>query len=127
MRRALVAASLGAAAILMAVPNAWAQTAVASGTVVSRAPMSGTATVAVNAPKISSFTPGKGPMGTIVTITGTGFTGTTKVTFALVAAQFKVLSSTRISATVPCGAATGRIRVSNAKGTATTAKSFTMT
>jgi uncharacterized repeat protein (TIGR03803 family) len=76
-------------------------------------------------PTVSSFTPTSGPVGTIVIITGTGFTGATRVTFGGVSAtQFTVDSATQISATVPTGAKTGVIAVttpggSGSKGTFT--------
>ena len=60
------------------------------------------------APVISSLTPTSGPTagGTSVTITGTGFTGTTAVTFdGVAAASFTVVSDTEITATTPAHAA----------------------
>ena len=99
----------------------------------ARSPGSFTVT-AVPAPTITSFTPTFGPTGTSVTITGTNFSGTvggtnfttTGVTFNNVAATFVVNSATQISATVPSTATTGRIRVTNGGGTATSATDFTV-
>ena len=57
-------------------------------------------------PVISSVTPSSGPEGgfTDVTISGTGFTGTTSVTFGGQAAMsFTVDSNSQISATTPAG------------------------
>jgi hypothetical protein len=79
------------------------------------------------APTISSFSPTSGPVGTNVTITGTGLTGTTKVTFAGTNAAFTVVSDTSLSATVPGGAATGLIALTTPGGTATSANAFTVT
>jgi large repetitive protein len=62
-----------------------------------------------------------------VTITGTAFTGATKVLFNGKAATFTVVSSTRITATVPAGATTGRIKVTTPGGTATSKKAFRVT
>jgi hypothetical protein len=78
-------------------------------------------------PTISSFSPTSGPVGTLVTINGTNFTGTTSVKFAGTTAPFTVNSSTRIGATVPAGAATGRISVTTPGGTATSSTPFTVT
>lgn len=76
-------------------------------------------------PAVTSLNPryGPGAGGTSVTITGTGFTGTTAVAFgANPAASFSVVSDTTITATSPA-AATGTIdvRVTNADGTSATA------
>jgi hypothetical protein len=79
-------------------------------------------------PTIISFTPPSGPVGTWVTITGTAFTGTTKVTFGGVAATtFTVNSATQITATVPTGAKTGKIGVTTNGVTVTSKTNFTVT
>jgi len=70
-------------------------------------------------PVIKSFTPTNGPVGTQVTITGSGFIGATKVTFGGVkATSYTVNSGTQITATVPTGAITGKIAVTTPGGTA---------
>lgn len=70
-------------------------------------------------PVIKSFTPTNGPVGTQVTITGSGFVGATKVTFGGVkATSYTVNSGTQITATVPTGAMTGKIAVTTPGGTA---------
>jgi uncharacterized protein (TIGR03437 family) len=67
-------------------------------------------------------------VGTQVTITGTSFTGATKVTFGGVkATMFSVDSNTQITATVPTGAKTGKIQVTTPGGTATSSGVFTVT
>lgn len=76
-------------------------------------------------PTVSSFSPTSGPVGTAVGISGTGFTGITSVTFNNIAAAFTVNSSSSITATVPAGASTGRVRVINADGTGQSATNFT--
>jgi hypothetical protein len=53
-----------------------------------------------------------------VQVSGTGFTGTTDVSFGGSPAAFTVDSDTSISTTVPIGAATGKVRVTNAADTA---------
>ena len=80
-----------------------------------------------SAPTISSFSPGSGPTGTSVGITGTNFTGATSVKFNGRAAVFGVDSGTHITATVPDGASSGRITATTPAGTATSATNFTVT
>jgi IPT/TIG domain len=82
-------------------------------------------TVAAACATITSFTPTHGPVGTVVTITGTGFTGATGVTFNTTAATtFTVNSATQITATVPTGATTGKIKVTVGGGTVTSTDDF---
>ncbi len=93
--------------------------------------LNGTATsstrfTVVAAPTITSFSPTSGRVGTSVTITGTNFTGATVVRFNNVTASFVVKSSTKITATVPAGATTGRISVTALGGTATSTTNFTV-
>ncbi len=78
-------------------------------------------------PVVLSFSPGSGPVGTVVTITGTGFTGATQVTFrGLAAPVFTVDSDTQITVTVPSKARTGKIAVITPGGKGTSATSFTV-
>ena len=73
------------------------------------------------APTISSFTPTTGTIGTVVTITGTNFTGATAVSFGSAPAQsFTVNSATSITAVVNYGE-TGSVSVITSGGTATMA------
>jgi virginiamycin B lyase len=78
------------------------------------------------APTIESFAPASGAVGTSVIINGTSFTGATSVTFNGVMAAFVINSDTKITATVPIGATTGRITVTTTGGSATSAASFTV-
>jgi hypothetical protein len=78
-------------------------------------------------PFISSFTPASGPLGTEVTITGTGLTAATAVQFnGTAAATFTVDSPTQIRATVATGSTTGKISVTTAGGTTLSATDFTI-
>ena len=80
------------------------------------------------APQITSFDPPSGPVGTPVTVTGTGLAQTTKVTFGGVKATvFTVNSDTQVTATVPAGAQTGKIAITTPGGTAASATNFTVT
>ncbi|HEY0109696.1 MAG TPA: Ig-like domain-containing protein, partial [Fibrella sp.] len=90
------------------------------------------------APTILTFTPEAGPPGAIVTITGTNFTGTKVVAFnelscgpmvsdiSTAATGYQILSDTSIKAKVPPSATTGRISVTNAESTGTSADTFTV-
>ncbi len=83
----------------------------------------------VPAPTISSLTPSKGPAsgGTSVTITGTHFTGASKVTFGTTtAASYTVTSATMIKAKTKAHApGTVQISVTTVGGTATSVPKFT--
>jgi hypothetical protein len=72
------------------------------------------------APSVASLSPNTGPTagGTTVTITGTGFTGATGVSFNGTSAPFAVNSDTRITTfSPPHAAATVNIQVTNLQGT----------
>jgi uncharacterized repeat protein (TIGR03803 family) len=77
-------------------------------------------------PTITKFAPESGPVGTSVTITGTGLKQTTKVTFDGKSATFTVISDTEVKADVPTDATTGKIAVTTKGGSATSAASFTV-
>ncbi len=77
-------------------------------------------------PTLKTFTPSSGPVGTSVTITGTGLTQTTKVMFNKLSASFTVNSDSQITAMVPAGATTGKIAVTTKGGSATSSTSFTV-
>jgi hypothetical protein len=80
----------------------------------------------LNTPSILGFTPPSGPVGTPVTITGTGFTQTTTVEFGTKTAAFIVDSDTQVTATVPARARTGKIKIVTPAGSATSKTSFTV-
>jgi hypothetical protein len=67
-------------------------------------------------PTISGFSPTFGPVGTTVTITGTGFTGATAVLFGTVQSTFTVVSDTAIVAIVPVGTRRSTINVHTPAG-----------
>jgi uncharacterized repeat protein (TIGR03803 family) len=80
------------------------------------------------APKaaIVSFNPSHGKVGTHVVIHGNHFVGATAVTFNGVSAAFHVLNTGNIRATVPPGATTGPIAVTNPGGTTVSSNQFTV-
>ncbi|MFL5679673.1 MAG: beta strand repeat-containing protein [Chloroflexota bacterium] len=90
----------------------------------------GTATSATDLviePSIASFSPGSGPVGTTVTITGSGFTGATAVRFGSTpAVTFTVVSDTQITTRVPVGASSGKISVVTPGATDTSKSKFTV-
>jgi hypothetical protein len=75
---------------------------------------------------ITSIAPTSGVVGDDIAINGTNFNTATAVKFNATAADFTVNSSTKITATVPLGATTGKITVTNAGGTATSGSTFTV-
>jgi hypothetical protein len=64
--------------------------------------------------KIKSISPTSGPVGTSITVTGSGFTGATKVTVGGKSGSFTVNSSTQITVTVPIGAQDRQDRIHHA-------------
>ena len=79
-------------------------------------------------PVITSFLPVSGPVGTSVTITGTDLGSATVLTFNGVSALPATSNNaTTIVAVVPATATTGKISVTTAGGSYTTASNFTIT
>ena len=79
-------------------------------------------------PHITGFNPNSGSVGSAVTITGTGFLGTTSARFnGTAVTSFVVVNDGKITTTVPSGATTGKISVTNPQGTDTSGTSFTVT
>ncbi len=78
------------------------------------------------APIITKFSPTRGKVGKKVTITGRNFVGTTAVAFNGRSATFTVKSTSTLIATVPAGATTGPVTVTNAGGPAVSSGTFTV-
>ncbi|MEM7153981.1 MAG: IPT/TIG domain-containing protein [Myxococcota bacterium] len=78
------------------------------------------------APTIDSFTPTSDAPGQRVTVTGSGFTGATKVKFNGTNAAFTTQSDTRLVATVPDDATTGEITVKNSVDSVNSSEDFTV-
>ena len=78
-------------------------------------------------PTLTSFAPPKGPVGTTVTLTGSGFDGTSTVAFNGRSAFYQVLSDTQLKAIVPTRATSGPITVTTSGVTVTSTASFIVT
>jgi uncharacterized repeat protein (TIGR03803 family) len=79
-------------------------------------------------PTISAISPTSGPVGTRVTITGTGLSGASQVKFGgAKASSYTVNSGTSITATVPAGAKTGKVSVKTEGGSVSSNAVFTVT
>jgi hypothetical protein len=81
-------------------------------------------------PLVLLFSPPSGPVGTSVVVTGSGFdddTPATSVKFNTTSATFVINSNIQITATVPVGATSGPISVTDAAGTSSSLLSFNVT
>lgn len=78
-------------------------------------------------PSVASFDPMHAPVLTAVTLSGKNFTGTTSVEVGAVSASFSVVSDTDLQVTIPSGASTERIRVTNGEGTSYSPGRFVVT
>jgi hypothetical protein len=81
-------------------------------------------------PQITSFTPASGPVATVVTLTGSGFSGATSVTFGSETSSLNapvVVGPNEIIATLDANGTTGPIQVLASGVTATSADPFTVT
>lgn len=79
-------------------------------------------------PKILSFSPPTGPVGTSVVISGSGLIQTTTITLGGVkVTSYSVDSDKQVTITVPTGAKTGKIVLTTPGGKATSSKTFTVT
>jgi outer membrane protein assembly factor BamB len=85
------------------------------------------ASVLAAAPRITSFSPQKGPLGTSVTITGHHLAGVTAVRFNGKRATFSDNTAHQVKAVVPKGASSGFIRVTTAGGSDTSDTDFRVT
>lgn len=76
---------------------------------------------------ITTFSPGTGPVGTVVTLNGSGFSGSNRAWIgAAHNGVVTILSDTRARVTIPAGATTGAIRLLNPAHAAVTAAVFTV-
>jgi hypothetical protein len=91
--------------------------------------MSGCPAIKLPLPIISTFTPSIGSVTarTVITVTGSNFSGITSVKINGKAATFTVSSMSSMQVTVPTGATTGKISVTNSAGTVNSAASLIIT
>ncbi|NNK69238.1 MAG: T9SS type A sorting domain-containing protein, partial [Flavobacteriaceae bacterium] len=75
---------------------------------------------------VTGFSPDSGPENTYVTITGTGFTAGTAVTFNGASATIESQTATELVVSVPAGASTGVITVTEALCDVSTSTDFTL-
>lgn len=78
------------------------------------------------APSITSFSPTFGPSGTLVTLTGTGFTGVTNVLIGTLTCAFTFLSDVQVRVTIPAAAVSGKFTVTTPGGSAISGANFTV-
>ena len=76
--------------------------------------------------RLTVLNPASGSVGSQVAIYGEHMLGTTEVRFNGIGATFQVLNAQTIRATVPTGATTGPITVTNAGGSVVSKKNFTV-
>jgi hypothetical protein len=83
----------------------------------------------IRPPTITSFSPGAGQVGALVTLNGTNLGTVTAVTFGNVSvtAPITALSASSIRVVVPAGALTGRVTATNAAGSVQSAGTFLLT
>jgi len=78
-------------------------------------------------PRVDSFTPLLGPVGTTVTVRGQSLTNATAVRFNGVSAGFSSVTDTQLVAVVPPGASTGPLTVVTPEGTGAGPFNFVVT
>lgn len=118
------------ASVVVTPPSAGTVAYVVTATTGSGCPATATQNVTVMATPsvtITSFSPGAALADATITLTGSGFTGATGVTFnGTAATSFTVVSATSITVTVPGPATTGVLAVTTPGGTAASATAFTV-
>lgn len=80
--------------------------------------------VGAQAPRIVNFVPEVGDAGTVVSVEGVNLANVTEVRFGGATAVFKLLSDTKIEATVPVGATTGELVLASPAGSAISDRLF---
>jgi hypothetical protein len=85
------------------------------------------AVAAQSAPVVTSFTPASGPVGTSVTVTGSNFLTLESLEFGGGVYASGTVNATHIYTTVPAGAVTGVLKITNPYGSVSTKTAFTVT
>jgi len=80
--------------------------------------------IVVRPPTVSSFMPTSARPGSLVSIVGASFTGTTGIKFNGVPALFAIVSDSAVQTIVPNGASTGPVTVTTTEGTGASPTSF---
>jgi len=80
----------------------------------------------LSAPVVTSFSPTSAAVGSIVILTGSGFTGVTSVSVNGLGASFGYVSDSQVNLQVPTGATSGLITVTTPAGSATSTTSLTV-
>jgi hypothetical protein len=109
---------------LIGTPSSTTVTITGSGssTTTTTPPPASTAT-----PYIQSFAPNSGPVGTVVTLNGSGFTGLTQAWVGNAHdATYTVVSDTQVRVTIPADATTGAIGLLNGTKASFSASAFTL-
>jgi uncharacterized protein (DUF1800 family) len=114
------------------VPNGASSGPIRIATGSSSATSSGSYTVAVAeadpVPAISGFSPASGPVGTVITVSGSGFTGAVSASInGGTAVAVSNVTATSLRFTVPSGASSGPVRIANDTQTGTSGSSYTVT
>jgi hypothetical protein len=78
-------------------------------------------------PVVTGFSPSAGPVGTVVTVAGAGFTGITAASVDGYPAVFTFVNDNSVTVTVPIGADTGPIHIKNAAGLGSSPLNYTVT
>jgi mucin-19 len=111
--------------VFVAAPTAPVST---TPTQIAIAPSNAWSTSATAKPKISGISPSTGPVGTVVTITGTDLNGVDTVRIGLKNLTSIVgISPTSVTGVIPAGASSGPIFVSNSLGGGVLFSGFTVT
>ncbi len=117
--------NINATTVTAVVPN---NTFTASLTVITGNGTNVSATPFYLPPRVDGVSPSSGLVGTVVTLTGVNFSGTTKVELGGQSiAGFTVTGTNKLTLTVPAGAVSGVFRVTNPAGVATSSAAFTVT
>lgn len=105
----------------------WGATAPAPASAAEATPVSAALGRSYPQPGIASFAPASGPVGTVVTLSGSGFTGLNLASVGVAKnAAVTVVSDTEVRVTIPDGATSGSIGIFNPNFVAFAATAFSV-